>query len=148
MAGLGTRRTDAHDRPASRARAPQEASKVSVGKWRPSTSAEDTNPAANNGGVGTSGGKQSGGRTREASFVQKIDNPLSPIKQGRGFWVQRCGWLHSGAFLLETFSVVKDVPFSDAWGIRNKWLVRPLGGRARAAPESLRAHAPPAPHAP
>jgi len=107
---------------------------VVVGKWRASTSPTDTNPPTNTGGQGATTGKAVGGRTREATFVQKIDNPLSPIKQGRGFWVQRTGWTHSGAFIVETFSVLKDVPFSDSWAIRNKWLVRPLGALGMDSP--------------
>jgi len=68
-----------------------------------------------------------GGRSRTITFVQKVDNPLSPVKQGRGTWEQRVAWLPSGVLVVEFFSTMKDVPFSDAWGIRKKWVFRPSG---------------------
>lgn len=87
-----------------------------------------------------------GGRTRVCTFIQKIDNPLSPIKQGRGTWVQRCAWLPTGILVYETLATLKDIPFSDAWGIRTKWVVRPTGTTAAmGSPKSSPHRSPPRP---
>lgn len=120
---------------------------MTVGKWRPSASADEPHVKQASPAASTT----AGGRSREVSFVQKIDNPLSPIRQGRGFWFQRVGWLASGVLVYQTLSTIKDVPFGDSWAIRKKWSVRPAGTCARARARTSRAATPaplPAAHAP
>jgi len=101
----------------------QGADQVVVGRWRPSTNSKE--PFLKQEGPGSTGNV--GGRSRTVTFVQKVDNPLSPVKSGRGTWEQRVAWLSSGALCVEWYSTMKDVPFSDAWGIRLKWVLRPSG---------------------
>jgi len=103
----------------------QVATDVKIGKWRPSAQADE--PSRDQAANGVTSATSAGGRSRELTFTQKIDNPLSPIKQGRGFWYQRVGWLASGVLCYQTFSMLKDVPFCDSWAIQKKWIIRPAG---------------------
>lgn len=62
---------------------------------------------------------------RMVRFVQRIPNPLSPVKRSACTWFQRYYLVDGETAVVLTKSDLLEVPFGDAWSLYIKWVFGP-----------------------
>jgi hypothetical protein len=114
-----------------------------IGKWEHATSPlAGASPVSGSQPSPLNGSQPLKVLARTVHFSQHINSVLSPVKRARCTWQQLVSTAHSAApICFEYLSTMQDLPLSDSWGIRTKWVFSEVqSARERAGSVRERVH--------